>query len=105
MMIKFTMNNDMGKRVQEILVKNEALVDDKTYLVAACEREGDPDDVICRIKDVKNTKRAGVNLHEIMEEYLAKFSPVSPKIEGRAVATDAPSTLLSQVLGVNYQFR
>jgi 2',3'-cyclic-nucleotide 2'-phosphodiesterase (5'-nucleotidase family) len=105
MKIKFTMNNEMGKRVQEILVKNEALVDDKTYVVAACEREGDPDDVLCRIKDVKNTKRAGINLHEVMEEYLAKFSPVSPKIEGRAVATDAPSTLLSQVLGVNYQFR
>jgi 2',3'-cyclic-nucleotide 2'-phosphodiesterase (5'-nucleotidase family) len=105
MKIKFTMNNEMGKRVQEILVKNEALEDDKTYVVAACEREGDPDDVLCRIKDVKNTKRAGINLHEVMEEYLAKFSPVSPKIEGRAVATDAPSTLLSQVLGVNYQFR
>lgn len=35
-----------------------------------------------------------------MEEYLAAHSPVAPKIEGRAVATDAPSTLLTQVLGL-----
>jgi len=31
--------------------------------------------------------------------------PVSPKIEGRAVATDAMATLLTQVEGVNYLFR
>ena len=41
-----------------------------------------------------------------MEDYLAEFSPVSPKIEGRAIATDAPATLLTAVTpGVNYQFR
>jgi hypothetical protein len=30
-------------------------------------------------------------------EYLAAHSPVSPVIEGRALATDAPADLLSQV--------
>jgi hypothetical protein len=40
-----------------------------------------------------------------MEEYLAGHSPVSPMIEGRAVVTDGPSTLLKQVEGGNYQFR
>jgi hypothetical protein len=40
-----------------------------------------------------------------MEEYLAKFSPVSPKTEARAIATDVEQTLLTQVSGVNYQFR
>ncbi|MCU0405225.1 MAG: hypothetical protein MUE99_11835 [Chitinophagaceae bacterium] len=43
-------------------------------------------------------------LHDIMREYLAKHSPVSPKIEGRIKATDAPSTLLSQLEGYDYEF-
>ena len=77
----------------------------KTYSIVACERDGDPDSVLCRIKDVTNTRKLSYKLHDVMEEYLATHSPVSPKIEGRAVATDAPSTLLTQVEGVNYQFR
>ena len=105
MKIKFTIGNEMGKRIQEILIKDKPLEEDKIYTLVACEREGDPDSVLCRIKDVKNTKRTGHTLHKIMEEYLAAHSPVAPKIEGRAVATDAPSTLLTQVLGVNYQFK
>ncbi|MBL7932516.1 MAG: 5'-nucleotidase C-terminal domain-containing protein, partial [Bacteroidia bacterium] len=105
MKLKFTMSNDMGSRIQELLVKDKPVEDNTIYTIAACEREGDPDSVLCRIKDVKNPKRLGHTLHQIMEEYLAKHSPVAPKQEGRAVATDAPSTLLTQVSGVNYQFR
>lgn len=105
MKIKFTMNNEMGKRVQEIKIKDELLDDDKEYTVVACEREGESDSILCRIKDVKGSKRLNITMHEAIEEYLAQHSPVSPTIEGRAIATDAPSTLLSQVLGINYQFR
>jgi hypothetical protein len=77
----------------------------KTYSIVACERDGDPDSVLCRIKDVTNTRKLSYKLHDVMEEYLATHSLVSPKIEGRTVATDAHSTLLTQVEGVNYQFR
>jgi hypothetical protein len=35
----------------------------------------------------------------------ALHSPVAPVIEGRAVATDAPADLLSQVQGTSYAFR
>jgi hypothetical protein len=77
----------------------------KTYSIVACEREGEPESVLCRIKDVTNTRKLGYKLHDVMEEYLAVHSPVSPKIEGRAVATDAAATLLTQVEGVNYGFR
>ena len=34
-----------------------------------------------------------------MREYLAAHPVVAPVIEGRATATDAPSTLLSQLEG------
>lgn len=106
MQIKFTMNNDIGKRLQEIKINHKTIDLEKTYKIVACERDGDPDSVLCRIKDVHSAKKLGYTLHTVMEEYLAKFSPVSPKTEGRAIATDAPSTLLSQVGGdINYQFR
>jgi S-sulfosulfanyl-L-cysteine sulfohydrolase len=105
MKIKFTIAKDIGERIQEITIKDAPLDENKIYTVAACERDGDPDSVLCRIKDVKNTEKTGYTLHQVMEEYLAKHSPVSPQIEGRAIATDAPSTLLTQVLGLNYQFR
>jgi 2',3'-cyclic-nucleotide 2'-phosphodiesterase (5'-nucleotidase family) len=107
MKIKFTMNNEMGKRLEEVQVGGNNVDPKKIYTVAACEREGDPDSVLCRIKDVKLNHRFEFTLHQVMEEYLKVHSPVSPKIEGRAQATDAPPTLLTQVqvLGVNYEFR
>ena len=104
MEVVFTMNNRMGSRVQSVLVKGMPLDKTKTYSILACEREGDPDDTICRIEHVKNPKLVPATLHEIMRGYLAKHSPVSPKIEGRIKATDAPSTLLSQLEGYDYEF-
>jgi hypothetical protein len=55
---------------------------------------------------VTNPVSQKIVLHEVMEEYLAKFSPVSPKVDGRVIATDAPPNLLTQMLpGIPYQFR
>jgi 2',3'-cyclic-nucleotide 2'-phosphodiesterase (5'-nucleotidase family) len=105
MKIKFTINKEQGNRIEEMLIQNAPVDPAKIYTIAACEREGDPDNVLCRIKGVKNTRKLGYRLHAVMEAYLKEFSPVSPKTEGRAVATDAPSTLLTQVEGVNYYFR
>jgi sulfur-oxidizing protein SoxB len=105
MKMKFTVGNEMGKRLQDLKIKGKAVDLDKIYTIVACEREGDLDSVLCRIKDVKNTKLLGYKLHDVMEAYLAQHSPVSPKVEGRAIATDAPATLLTQVEGTTYQFR
>jgi hypothetical protein len=46
-----------------------------------------------------------MTLHKVVEEYLAAKSPIAPKLEGRATATDAPNTLLTQLMGVGYEFR
>ena len=105
MTMNFTIAAEPGKRLNKLMINGTPVDLTKTYTIVACEREGDPDSVLCRIKDVTNTRKLGYKLHDVMEEYLATHSPVSPKIEGRAVATDAPSTLLTQVEGVNYQFR
>jgi sulfur-oxidizing protein SoxB len=105
MEVNFTISNEFGKRVNWIKVKGEPVDLNKEYSIVACEREGDPDDTLCRIEKVKNPKRSGVLMHNVIEEYLAANSPVSPKLEMRATATDQPHTLLTQLQGTTYEFR
>ena len=105
MKVTFTIGNEKGKRVQEVLIKDVPLDPEKTYTMVACEREGDPDNVLCRMINVHNPVKQNIMLHDVIEDYLAEYSPVAPKIEGRAVATDAPATLLTQLIsGHDYQF-
>ena len=104
MEINFTAYNPKGKRLNWVKIKGTPLIKDKRYSIVACEREGDPDDMLCRVEDVKNAKKLGATLHQIMTEYLAVHSPVSPKIDGRVTATDVPSDLLSQLEGYDYKF-
>ena len=105
MEINFTIKNEKGKRVNWIKVKGAPLKMEAKYSVVACERDGDPDTTICRLEDVIAPRRLGITLHAIIEEYLAVHSPISPELEGRATATDAPSTLLTQLIDVGYEFR
>ena len=103
--VKFTIGNPTGERAREVTVRGQPLVPTKRYSVLGCEREGDPDDMVCRIVHVGNPQRHDMTVHQVVTEYLAGHSPVSPRIEGRAVATDAPADLLSQVDGTTYRFR
>ena len=105
MTANFTMHNEKGKRVNWIKVGKKPIDLARTYLIAACEREGDPDDTLCRMEKVKNPRRANATMHNILREYFAQHSPVAPKVEGRITATDAPQTLLSQLEGYDYEFR
>lgn len=105
MTVNFTMRNDFGKRVNGISIADRPIDLNRSYLIAACERSGDPVDTLCRLEKVSNPRRANVTMHTILREYLGRFSPVSPRIEGRITATDAPSDLLSQLEGYDYSFR
>ena len=105
MQVNFTINKEMGKRVNWIKINNSPIDLLKEYSFVACEREGDPDTTLCRVDGVKKPKRAGLTLHAVIEEYLAKFSPIAPKIEGRCIATDAPRDLLTQLSGIGYEFK
>jgi 2',3'-cyclic-nucleotide 2'-phosphodiesterase (5'-nucleotidase family) len=105
MEVNFTINQEAGKRVNWIKVGGKALDLEKTYNFVACEREGDPDTTICRVENVSEPKRLGFTLHSVIEEYLKLHSPIAPKLEGRCTATDAPNTLLTQLMGFGYEFR
>jgi len=95
----------MGKRVKSMKVGGQDLQADQVYSIMACERDGDPEDVLCRIAGVKNPHNTKYSLHDCIKNYLAAHSPVTPLPHGSAKALDAPQTLLTQVSGVDYQFR
>jgi S-sulfosulfanyl-L-cysteine sulfohydrolase len=104
MEVNFTIGNEAGKRVNWVKVGGQPLDLAKEYSIVACEREGDPDDMLCRIEKVKNPQRLGSNLHQVIEEYLKANSPIAPKQEHRSTATDEPHTLLTQLRGYSYEF-
>lgn len=105
MEVNFTIGNDFGKRLNWVKVGKEPLDLNKEYSIIACEREGDPDDTLCRMEHVKNPAMLTVLMHDIIIDYLEANSPVAPTLEKRATATDAADTLLTQLRGTSYEFR
>jgi hypothetical protein len=105
MEVNFTIGNEFGKRVNSVKVGGAPIDLAKEYSIVACEREGDPDDTLCRIEHVKNPKKSSFLMHDVIIDYLKLHSPVAPVIEGRAVATDEPKTLLTQLKGTTYEFK
>jgi 2',3'-cyclic-nucleotide 2'-phosphodiesterase (5'-nucleotidase family) len=105
MEVNFTLGNEAGKRVNHIKVGGEPVDLNKEYSFVACEREGDPDTTICRMQGVNQPHLLGHTMHKVIEEYLAVHSPIAPVVEGRCTATDVPHTLLTQVMGIGYEFR
>ncbi len=78
--------------------------ENKIYSIVACEREGDPEDAICRMLGVSNPEDTDVTLHDMIRDYLKENSPIQPKVEGRVICTDQSNSLLSQLEGYDYQF-
>lgn len=105
MTVKFEAFAEKGKRVKEVKVGNSLIDNNKIYTICACERDGDPADMLCRMRNVQNPKNTPYTLHGTMLEYLKKNSPVTPTPEKNAIILDAPNTMLSQVTGVDYEFR
>lgn len=104
MKVEFRAFGEDGRRVESIKVNDQALDLTAAYSVLACEREGDPDDVLCRMKGVKQAKNTKSTMHQVVIEYLSVHSPVTPTPQRNAVVLDASQELLTQVSGVDYKF-
>ncbi|MDP2187436.1 MAG: hypothetical protein Q8J69_02015 [Sphingobacteriaceae bacterium] len=105
MKVAFNAHGEDGQRVKSVHVGKKSLDLNKVYTISACERDGDSDDMLCRMSQVMEPKNTAFTLHEAMLSYLAAKSPVTPKPKMNAKVLDAPQTLLSQVFGVDYEFR
>lgn len=105
MEVNCTIGKPKGQRVNTVKIKGQPLDKNKMYKIVACEREGDPNDTLCRIEKVSNPVATQNSLHDVITEYLAATPLVAPKLEGRTIATDKPATLLTQLEGTTYNFR
>lgn len=105
MEVNCTIGKPKGQRVNTVKIKRQPLDKNKMYTIVACEREGDPNDTLCRIEKVSNPVATQNSLHDVITEYLAATPLVAPKLEGRTIATDKPATLLTQLEGTTYNFR
>jgi len=97
MTMRFVAHAPEGRRVRQIKVGGVPLEDDRIYTVAACEREGDEPDKLCRIPHVKEPRVLSMDAHEAVRSYLVKHSPLTAPEGGRVVAEDLPPVVRSQV--------
>lgn len=105
MKVEFYAFGEKGRRIREITIHDQPVLPDRMYTVCACERDGDPLDVLCRIKGVKEASNTTYTLHSVLKNFLKANSPVTPTPPMAAKILDGPQTLLTQVTGVDYSFR
>ena len=92
----FVARAEQGNRVRSLAVAGEEVKDDRRYTVAGCEREGEAEDVLCRIRGVHDAEELPVSLHEALDRYLGRRSEVAPHVDRRSVALDLPGRVPSQ---------
>ncbi|SKB30770.1 5'-nucleotidase [Salegentibacter holothuriorum] len=104
MEVDFNSQNEKGERIQSVTVNGEKMQEDEYYTISACVRPGDPIDNLCRMPNVKDVEVKDYTIHEVVEEYLQKKSPVSPGLDGRSYCKFLGEKSFSTVPGTNYEF-
>lgn len=94
--VVFEAGANPGSRIKEVLVSGKPIDLDKKYIIGGCDREGEPLETICRVKDVENTKYIKGTAHTALKAYIRKHSPLNLQREGRVRAIDLPDRVWSQ---------
>lgn len=105
MEVKFNSTAEKGSRVESVRINGEPLEPRRIYTISACTREGDPENMLCRMRNVEDVETQPFTMHDAVIEYLERFSPVEPSLDGRATATDRGAFTFSSLPGTHYQFR
>lgn len=95
MTVRFRADLPYGRRVTALEVGGRPLEDDRSYTISACEREGDHDDALCRMRGVADARTLDIDVHEAVRRQLAR-GPVGAPRGGRVVAEDLPARVFSQ---------
>lgn len=104
MEMKFYANKPKGERIETITVNGLPMDDDHLYTVSACRREGEPDNMLCRMPNVQDPQIMDYTIHDAIVEYLLEKGTITPQKESRATAIDLGENVLSQLPGTNYHF-
>lgn len=99
MTVRFDPEAPRGQRIVELKVDGVDVQDDATYSLAACEREGDAADTVCRIPHVADATVLDVDVHHAIAKYLRREGAVSRSLAGgpRVVALGVKSPLRTQL--------
>ncbi|WP_121668097.1 bifunctional metallophosphatase/5'-nucleotidase [Mesonia aquimarina] len=103
--IDFDISKPKGSRINTVSIGGKPLDNNKYYSISACVRPGDPLDNLCRMPNVKDVEVKNYTIHDAVEEYLQKFSPVSPKLEKRAYCEELGVNSFSTVPNTAYEFK
>ena len=93
MSVRFRADAPMGQRVVSIAVGGQPLDPARRYTVAACEREGDDPNTLCRIHDVQDARVIDLDNHDVVRTYLSRHPRLSPGDQQRIEATDRPQRM------------
>jgi len=104
MEVDFNSQNEKGERIKSVTVNGEKIQDEEYYTISACVRPGDPIDNLCRMPNVKDVEVQDYTIHEVIEEYLQKHTPVSPTLDGRSYCEYLGEKSFSTVPGTDYEF-
>ncbi|MHA3771480.1 bifunctional metallophosphatase/5'-nucleotidase [Verrucomicrobiota bacterium sgz303538] len=96
MTMVITSKNPKGKRLVSLKVNDREVKDDDRITIAGCERDGEPLDVVCRLRGVHDVRYAPQSIHKAMLAYLKKNPVITAQRSGRCTATDLPGTVFSQ---------
>lgn len=99
MSLRFDPAAPAGRRLLELKVDGADVRDDEVYTLAACEREGDLPDTLCRIPQVTDPVVLEVDVHQAVARYLAQDGAVSRALAGgpRVTAVGVKRPLRTQM--------
>jgi 2',3'-cyclic-nucleotide 2'-phosphodiesterase (5'-nucleotidase family) len=96
MRVRFRADAKPGEHVTSIEIGGRALDPAATYTIASCEREGDADDTVCRMKGVAEPRVLDVSAHEVFRDWLREQRSVSAPTDASVVAEELPARVFSQ---------
>jgi sulfur-oxidizing protein SoxB len=87
-----------GQRIVEMQVNGQTVEAARAYTITSCEREGDAETTLCRIRDVAEVKLLEVDAHAAVRKYLKDRSPVNMGQPNRVIPLDISATVRSQFI-------
>lgn len=96
MSLRFRAAAPPGQRIIELTVAGKPVEDEHRYRIATCEREGEPQDTLCRIHGAKEVRVLALSNHEAVRSYLARHRSVGAPAPRNISAIDLPERVFSQ---------
>lgn len=79
--VRFRADAPPGEHVTSIEVGGKPLDPAATYTIASCEREGDSDDTVCRMKGVRDPRTLEISAHQVFSDWLRAQKEVAAPTE------------------------